>query len=89
MNWKIDYLQAEEVVRVKASGTMTLELLKRMVTDALAEAVKHGASRFLLDHRGMTPDVAFFDIYNLPQTNLVLGASRVYTAAIVYRVSAR
>ena len=83
MSWEIDYLREQEVVRVKTSGTITLELFKRMVTDALTEAVKHGATRFLIDHRAMTPDIGFFDIYNLPETNFSLGVSRVYTA-IVY-----
>ena len=83
MSWKIDYLPEHQVVRVTTSGRMTLELLKQMASDGLAEAAKHGASRFLVDHRAMTPDLETMDIYDLPRINLELGLQRAHRVAIV------
>jgi len=84
MPWTIEFLDAEQVILVTTSGSMDLDGLKRLAVESLAESNRRGASRFLLDHRKMTPAVDAVEIYNLPNINESLGVTRQHRIAIVY-----
>jgi hypothetical protein len=84
MSWTIDYLQEPAVVRIRTSGRMNLELIKQMISEGVAAAAQRGATKFLLDHRAMTPDLPTADIYRLPEISLAAGVERVFQVAIVY-----
>ena len=46
MNWEIEYMQREEVVRIKTAGTLTdMSENQLMISDALAEVAKHNATQ--------------------------------------------
>jgi hypothetical protein len=84
MSWTIDYLAEAQVVRVKTSGTMDLDQIKQMMVDGLAEGARRGTSRFLVDHRDMTPVLQMADIYRLPDVSLAVGVDRRFQVAIVF-----
>ena len=90
MNWEIDYMQEEEVIYIRTSGTLTdLDENKRMISDGLAEGKKHGVTRFLIDDRDLTLKVGVVDIYYLPEVYLNLGVAREYKVAIVLAVATK
>ena len=84
MSWTIDYLAEPGVVSIKTSGRMNLEQLEQMIREGLAEAERHGATKFLVDHRDMTPDLPTADIYRLPEISLAAGVQRSFQVALVY-----
>lgn len=85
MEWVIDYLPQEAVVRVTTSGTMRLEDNKAFIRDALAAGSARGATRFLIDHREMTTALSIEDVFDLPTIIAGLGVTRGQLAAVVYR----
>ena len=84
MRWEIRYQEADQVVRVKTSGTMTLPPLKRMVAETLAEAAKHNAYRFLMDHRDVIVKLSTAETYALPDIFKAMGRETHHRVAILY-----
>jgi hypothetical protein len=84
MSWKIDFLGDHGVVRVTTSGRMNLDDIRQMIAEGLAEGGRQGTTRFLIDHRLMTPDIPTADIYRLPELSLAAGIQHSYQVAIVY-----
>ena len=85
--WTIEYGQEDGIVRVKMTGRATLESLKRLATEALAEAARHGADKFLVDDREMVPNIGTMDIYNLPDILQKLGMNHAHKVAVVFSAS--
>lgn len=67
--FSFEYREQENYVFVHTSGVMSTPDLIQLASEGLAYAREHGASRFLVDHRDMTPDVGTLDIYDLPDIN--------------------
>ena len=84
MRWEIRYEEADQVVRVKTSGPMTLPPLKRMVAEILAEAVQHNAFRFLIDHRDVIVKLSTAEIYTLPAIFKAMGREAHHRVAVVH-----
>jgi hypothetical protein len=84
MSWTIAYLPEPGVVSIRTSGKMNLEQLEQMIRESVAEGARHGATKFLVDHRDMTPDLPTADIYRLPEISLAAGVQRSFQVAIVY-----
>jgi hypothetical protein len=84
VQWVIDYLPQEAVVRVVTSGPMRLEENLAFIADALAVGKQHGASRFLVDHRNMTTAMSIEELFDLPVTNARMGVDPSQRAAVVY-----
>ena len=84
MSWVIDYLPEHALVRVTTSGTMDLDQIKQMATDALAAGVTHGADHFLVDHRLMLPALSHEEIFDLPRINEEQGVALTMRVAIVF-----
>jgi len=84
VKWVIDYLPQEAVVRVTTSGAMTLQENLAFVADALAVGKRHGAHRFLVDHREMTTAMSIEELFDLPVTNARMGVDPGQRAAVVY-----
>ena len=90
MNWEIKYMQKEGVVYIKTSGTLTdVNENKKMISEALAEAEKHGATKALLDDRDLTLKVGTVDIYYMPEAFENLGVTREYKVAMVLADAAK
>jgi hypothetical protein len=90
MNWEIEYMQQEGVVCVRAAGSLTdVRQNQMMISDILAEAKKHGATKFLIDDRNMTLEIGTVDIYYMPEAFDNLGVSRAYKVAIVFSVASK
>ena len=88
MNWEIEYMEQEGVICIRTTGTLTdVRQNQRMISDGLAEGVKHGATRFLIDDRDLTLKVGTLDIYYMPEAFDNLGVSREYKVAIVLAVA--
>ena len=66
MTWDFMYSPENDVMMVTASGTMDLNQIKQMISDALAGVVKKDIHKILVDTRNMIPDVSTLEIYNLP-----------------------
>lgn len=84
MQWVIDFLPEDAVVRVTTSGPMSLEENIAFVRDALAMAAERGATRFLIDHRNMTTALSTEQLFDLPVINARLGVDSHLRAAVVY-----
>ncbi len=90
MNWEIEYMQQEGVVFVRTAGPLTdVRQNQMMISDALAEAAKHGATKFLIDDRDLTLKIGTGDIYYLPEAYDNLGVSHKYKVAIVLAVTSK
>jgi hypothetical protein len=84
MSWTIDYLPEPGVVSIRTTGSMNLDQLRHLMRESIAEGARHGATKFLVDHRDMTPDLQTADIYHLPEISLTEGVERSFQVAIVY-----
>jgi hypothetical protein len=82
--WVMGYMKAHEIVTVTTSGVMTLAMMDAMSREALAYGLDHGAKRFLLDHRNMTPEIPILKIYKAPDALARLGVPRHMKIATVY-----
>jgi hypothetical protein len=85
MPWTIAYLQQQQVVRIETHGRMDIAAIKAMITDAIAEADRHGVASFLVDHRDMIPDLPVSDLYYLVSDIEQLGANRQQKVAILWQ----
>jgi hypothetical protein len=84
VEWKIEFLADEQVVRVRTHGTVTLEPFMRMAAEVLALASRQGADKFLVDHSEATIGLTTIEIYNLTKGIEKLGLAKGAKAAIVY-----
>jgi hypothetical protein len=84
VEWIIDYLPEEAVVRITTSGAMSLEENLAFISEALAVSKPHGATRFLVDHRNMTTAMSIEELFDLPVTNAKMGVRPEMRAAVVY-----
>jgi len=84
MPWKIDYTQNDGVVTVTTSGPMDVASIEKMVVDMLAVGRGFGSTRYLLDHRQMTPEMSALHIYDLPGIVNKAGLTHNIRLAMVY-----
>ena len=90
MNWEIEYMQQEGVVFIKTEGTLSdVRQNQRMISDALAEAEKHSATRCLIDDRELTLEIGVPELYYLPEAYDNLGVPRKYKVAIVIELATK
>ena len=83
LSWTIDYLPAEEVVRVTATGELTLDALATLIPEGLAETARRGVRRTLVDYRAIVPAMGTMDIYRAPDAALRSGLTRDHRVAFV------
>lgn len=88
MPWKIDYTQNDGVVTVTTSGPMDVASIEQMVVDMLGAGRGFGATRYLLDHRQMTPEMSVLHIYDLPGIVNRAGLTPDIRLAMVYDAAA-
>ena len=83
LSWTIDYLPAEEIVRVTAAGELTLDALATLIPEGLAETARRGVRRTLVDYRTVVPAMGTMDIYQAPDAALRSGLTRDPRVAFV------
>lgn len=84
MPWNIDYTQDDGVVTVTTSGPMDVGAIEQMVVDMLGVGQGFGSTRYLLDHRDMTPAMSAVHIYDLPGIVNKAGVTHNIRLAMVY-----
>jgi hypothetical protein len=86
VNWEIEYMQQEGIVCIKTAGNLDdVGQNQMMISEGLAEATKHEATKILLDDRDLTLNIGITDLYYLPNAFEKLGVDRKYKVAIVIR----
>lgn len=88
MPWKIRLIDRPPAVHVTVSGNLRLPLIKRLASEALAEAARRAVRRFLMDEREMVPDLSTLEIHQLPDILARLGLAKSDPVAIVYSETA-
>jgi hypothetical protein len=83
MSWTISHRKEDGIVFIKTTGVHSPADVRMLAQEALAEAMKHKATRYLVDDREMTPDFRTLDIYQLPRIFLDLGVPRESRIATV------
>ncbi|MGA2171638.1 MAG: hypothetical protein ABSG82_01315 [Sedimentisphaerales bacterium] len=84
MEWKIDYLEQDGIVRMKTSGPATFDHNKKMSEEALALAHKNGSNRFLVDHRDLEHGLSTLQVDDMPRMLKQIGVTPEDRIAIVF-----
>lgn len=87
MEWKIEYWPDTEIVYVATQGEMTLDSLKRMAAETIAEAVARSSVKLLADHRATIHALAVTEIFRLPEMLREVGLTPNYRVATLFSVS--
>jgi hypothetical protein len=84
MDWTIDYLEKDHIVRVKASGVMDWDEHKRFAEELYPFAKEHGVLKILIDFRQMQPKFTVLQIDDLPDMLRNVGVGPEFKIASVY-----
>lgn len=84
MRWEIDYMKEDDIVTVKTSGIITWEDNKQMSREALADSIRHGTNKVLVDHRAIQPNLSVLQIDNLPEMFREIGIGPECRVAILF-----
>jgi hypothetical protein len=84
MEWEIDYLEKDGIVRMKTSGPATFDHNKKMSEEALALARKNGSNRFLVDHRDLEHGLSTLQVDDMPKMLKQIGVTSEDRIAIVF-----
>jgi hypothetical protein len=83
-DWIIELIAEEKTVSARTSGTMDMPAIEAFSTEVLAKGIEAGFTKYLIDHRQMTPAVSTIGIYGLPEFYQRLGLPRNVSVAILY-----
>jgi hypothetical protein len=89
MGWTIAVSEGEGIVHAVASGAVTMDTVRRIISEGMDLAVKHDANRFVADLRAVTSHVSTVQIYLLPRLLESLGLRRDSRVALVIGPDAR
>ena len=89
MWYHIDYLQEEEILKVKVIGDFNKESLDTITEEMVKEQAKHNCTKILLDHREARISLSTFEIYERPKVALSMGLNRTSKIAIAYSENRR
>jgi hypothetical protein len=84
MEWTIDYLEKEGIVRAKTSGVMDWDEHKRFAEELYPFAKKQGVHKILIDFREMRPKFTILQIDDLPNMLREAGVGPEFKIASVY-----
>lgn len=74
MNWKIDYLEGDDIVRIKVLEPTGFEGTKQICMEANEVAREHRSRKYLVDHRGVEMALSVPDINEVPDAFREIGA---------------
>jgi hypothetical protein len=87
MSWKIELMESGGVIRMTASGTVTVADINRLRAEAFELAQEHDIHKYLSDQRNAMLQLSTSDIYRLPNGLDSYGHDRRDRLAIVYSES--
>ena len=85
MDWKIEYLESEEILYIKTKGVMTAEAANLMVSEIVKAAEYHQCDRQIVDHRETSFAFSFLQYYERPEVNAKIGISPKWKIAMVFK----
>jgi hypothetical protein len=88
MDWTIDYLPQQSIVRATTSGTVTFSGEIGLAADVAMYLRDTGAVKYLVDHRAAIFDAGAVDIFRLVRDVETLGGAQAYLAALVLAAGA-
>jgi hypothetical protein len=84
MEWTIDYLEKERIVRAKTSGVMDWDEHKRFAEELYPLAKELGVHKILIDFRQMQPKFSILQIDDLPNMLREMGVGPGLKIASIY-----
>jgi len=84
MDWTIEYLEDGKIVFVKTKGALNWEQNKKLCEELHSVAKKHGAHRYLVDHRDKDITLSVLDIDKIPEMIKKIGACPEDRIAVLY-----
>jgi hypothetical protein len=87
MEWTIDYLEEDGIVRVKTSGIATWDDSRKLSEEAIECGRRNGSSRFLLDNRNLERTLATLQVDMLPSMLKQAGMTAEDKMSLVYESS--
>ena len=85
MEWKVEYLAAENILYVKTKGILTSESANEMVKEIVSAVSRFQCKRQIIDHRGTTFALTVSEYYQRPRINQEIGISRTWKIAMVFK----
>ena len=76
MKWKISHIPKSNIIHITTKGNMTVEMLNKMVMEALENSKKYNSLSFLVDHRKVIVKCSFRDAFDRPKELQTLGLPR-------------
>jgi hypothetical protein len=83
VEWGVEYLPEDRVVKATTSGAITFAGSIALAADISARLRVEGATRFLVDHRGAEMKLSVAELYCLVIDAEKAGIGRDYVGAIV------
>jgi len=83
MGWDIEISEPDGIIHAVASGEFTMDAVRRITSEGMEMALKHGVTKFLADLRAVTSRVSTVQIYLLPKVLDALGLSCDSRVALV------
>ncbi|MCO5761338.1 MAG: hypothetical protein NHG36_07480, partial [Chromatiaceae bacterium] len=72
-------------VRLTTHGVLDLDAISQVVAVALEHGERHGAIRFLVDHRDIALGVSILEIHELPKLFESQGLPRYFRVALLFK----
>jgi hypothetical protein len=82
--WEIEYLPAENILFLKAHGSMDVPASNVMVKALVEAAEKYQSMKHLIDYRQTIFVFKITDYYERPAVNEKLGITRLFKTAMVF-----
>ncbi len=84
---RVSYLVEHKAVKIMVSGALTFDTYQQLVPTAIAACKEYATHLILIDQRAMTLEMGILDVYELPQRNLLMGATGELRVAIIYAMN--
>ena len=85
MEWKVEYLAAENILYVKTTGILTSGSANEMVKEIVSAVSRFQCKRQIIDHRETTFALTVSEYYQRPRINQEIGISRTWKIAMVFK----
>ncbi len=66
MKWRMSLIENRTVILIETQGTMTVDSINQLVVETTAFATKHETQYIIVDHRKVTLDLTFMQLFNRP-----------------------
>jgi len=84
MDWQIEYIEKDDLLYIKTSRVLTIDVTNSMVKDIVEAAARYECDYQIVDHRQTRFDLKIIDYYERPDINERIGISRNWKIAMVF-----